>query len=524
MNAIEWLLQIPQKNARRDFLIDTISQRMITFEEYHRAALAIAQDLKKRGLGRGDRVALLLNNSSALATIYLGCLYAGLVTVPINPIFNTKEIEFMVSYSKAKILVVSPETFQQVNKSKIIADGIKILALLDRKNLKELSIGIEVWDTEKLELEPDISPFEGVSSEDIMTIVFTSGTTAHPSAVVHKIADMIDNARLFNSAMKIGPDNRFYGILSMTYLGGYYNLLMLPYVGTSSVVLSHAFDARLALDFWGPAQRNHVNTLWLVPTILSILLRTDRGQEGERFCRENVRLSLVGTAPLPLKLRHDFEKKYGVTLYENYGLTETFFITTNIPYTPIIDGSAGKVLPGIELQIRDPQGNSLTQDLEGEIYVKTPYIMKEISNPDKDAPLGFSKIDWFATGDIGRLEDSACLYITGRLKDMIIRGGINISPSSIERILTSHPGVMECAVIGVPHDIYGEGIAAIIKIKPGIKFEDMKTELIKMCKEHLGATKQPSYILEIEEFPYNAAGKIQKSKLKAWTEARISRE
>ena len=132
----------------------------------------------------------------------------------------------------------------------------------------------------------------------------------------------------------------------MTYLGGYYNLLLLPYAGEASVVLSNAFDARSALNMWQAPRKHGVNTLWLVPTIMSILMEMDRGKDGEVFCRDAVRLALVGTAPLPPTLRHAFEKRYAITLYENYGLSETLFISSNSPSIPVLDGCVGRILLG----------------------------------------------------------------------------------------------------------------------------------------------------------------------------------
>ena len=142
--------------------------------------------------------------------------------------------------------------------------------------------------------------------------MYTSGTSAKPKGLAHKLGRMFRNASAFAGAQHIDEDSRFYLTLSMAYMGGFYNLLVLPFLCGASIVVDHVFDARSSLHFWDKAKNNHVNTLWLAPTVLSILLRMDRGRTGEEFCRSSVRHTFVGFAPLPLKVKDEFEARYGV--------------------------------------------------------------------------------------------------------------------------------------------------------------------------------------------------------------------
>ena len=452
--------------------------------------------------------------------MYLGCLYLGVVTVPVNPALAPKEIQFILRHSRAKLLIVSPNTIDRVDLVSLDDPAPEVRCLNSESNGLSLPHDVEPWDLSAIPAGAALAPFEGVSPEDTMTIVYTSGTTASPSGVVHRISDMIDNARVFNHSLGIGPANRFYACLAMSYLGGYYNLLMLPYVGESSVVLTQAFGPQNALNFWDIPRNHGVNTLWLVPTIMSILMELDRGKDGATFCRERVHLALVGTAPLPLELRRRFEDRYGITLCENYALSETFFLTTNEPSLPIVDGSAGRKLPGIEVSIMDEGGKSLAQDQEGEVYVRTPYLMQGYYNPARGEPDLLPQGDWFPTGDIGFLSANcnpsthSNLFITGRKKDLIIRGGVNISPAAIENVLYQHPAVAECAVVGIPHPHYGESVAAAVRLREGHEFKQVRADLIELCKVDLGEVRQPSHIVRIEEFPHSSSGKIQKAKLR----------
>jgi long-chain acyl-CoA synthetase len=514
VNAVEWLLEIPRRNADRQFLIDVFSGEVLTFGALHQAGMTVATYLKHRGLKRGDRIAILLNNSADFVKLYFGCLYAGIVTVPINPVLAHKEIEFILQHSGARLLVVSPETIARTGQGSKGPDSMETLVLSAGTKEQDVPDGFQIMDLAALDYAERCQPLENVSPDDTMTIVYTSGTTASPKGVAHRIADLVENARLFCRTVGIGPQNRFYGILAMTYLGGYYNLLILPYVAESSVVLTKTFGADSAFNFWQPAIEHDVNTLWLVPSIMSILMSVDREDAGERFCREKVKCALVGTAPLTVGLRRDFEARYGVRLNENYGLSETLFIATESRFCPRRPGCVGRILPGVQATVLNDQGQAVPYNEEGEIYVASPFLMEGYVNPETGQPERIHQTDYFPTGDLGVLTPTGDLFITGRKKDLIIRGGINVSPAAIENVICEHPAVVDCAVIGIPHSISGEEIAAVVQLKSTFDFESIQPDLTELSKRHLGEIQRPTRFLEIEEFPRSSTGKIRKSKLR----------
>ncbi len=513
MDATQWLTEIPVEGSDRNFLVDTTTGEALTFRDYDEKARILAAEFLRRGVRKGDRVAIVMHNSATLATIYLACLYSGIVTVPVNPIFAASEVDFILRNSGVKLLLASCETANTLNLDRMRDQGMEVVIVMDGREGSPDGGGTTALDPGSLKADP-IVPFAGVSATDPMTIVYTSGTTSRPSGVAHTITSMIDNARLFNQRLGIGPENRFYGILSMTYLGGYYNLLMLPYAAGASVVLCDTFSARSALRFWDSAVEHNVNTLWFVPTILSILMEMDRGDKGERFCRDAVDLSLVGTAPLPPSLRQEFEARYGVTLYENYGLSETFFITTNARSIPRNDGCVGRSLPGVEVTVLDTNGVAVDYDKEGEIHTRTPFLMEGYYDPDRGEPNPIDRDDWFPTGDIGYQTSGGDLYITGRMKDLIIRGGVNVSPASIEDVLYAHPDVLECAVVGVPHPTYGEDIAAAVRLREGAEFDQVEASLSHSARTELGGGRRPGVVVELESFPHSSSGKIQKNRVR----------
>lgn len=496
MNAVERLLSVAETHAARTFLVEARTGSELTFGELHDSAHAVASELRRRGLRKGDRLAVVAHNSAALVRLYFGALYAGVVVVPVNPALVRAELQWIVEHSGARLLVATSETHQLAVDCPPPALGLVVLA--DGRAAAAAPADVPVLDLDALPAGEGL-PLEGVDPRDTLVVTYTSGTTGRPKGVVHRIADLVDNAAVFTDVVGVRPEHRFYGVLAMTYLGGYYNLLLLPYVAGASVALVDAFDARAAVDFWSAAREHGVTALWPVPTIMSIVLDMDRGTNGETFCREHVTLTLTGTAPLPMPLRRAFEERYGVTVLENYALSETLFLTTNRPGEPTPERSVGRPIPGIDVRIAD----------DGEVQVRTPYLMEGYFGGEQLEPG-----TWFATGDVGELDPEAGLTITGRKKDVIIRGGVNVSPAMAEEVLLEHPAVLEVAVVGVPHAHYGEDSAAVLRLADGIELQDIRSELVAACRERLGATSRPGRYVALDALPHSTSGKVQKVRLR----------
>jgi acyl-CoA synthetase (AMP-forming)/AMP-acid ligase II len=508
MKTKEKILAIEEANKDRVFLIDNNSGSSITFAQLKEEALKVSGYFLEKGLVRGDRVGFLIPNSIECAILYFSCFYAGLVSVPINANLSRREIASILRQSLPKVLMIS-STMDEI-----------------ASFIKELDLGIEIISVPTASVcgsnRPDISSFkttsslvafEGVSEDDIMLIAYTSGTTALPKGITHRISDIIGNGLLFSEEMGLGVNNRFYNLLSMGYLGGIYNLLFIPYVCGASVVITDSFNAKNALCFWESIIKHQVNTLWLVPTIIATLLAVDRDEEGKRYCRDNIKFVIAGTAPLSAVVRKQFEEDYGTPVYENYGLSETLFISTNSFRLPVVDTCVGKILPQVEVEIRDDDSKPIAFGEDGEIFVRTSFLMPGcLIAPEKEI-VTFKRGEWFATGDVGKREEDN-LFITGRKKDIIIRGGVNISPSAIEEVIYEHSGVLKCAVVGLPHHLYGEDIMVVIKLKPDYDFQEVRTDLIKQCKSTLSVVQQPAQYFQIEEFPLSSAGKMQKNKIR----------
>jgi acyl-CoA synthetase (AMP-forming)/AMP-acid ligase II len=509
----ETITEIVQRREKNIFLLDANTGAQITYGEFHRLACALAAELSRLGVRKGDRVAVMVPNCCELAVFYFACMYLGAVVVPINPSLAQRDVQFILTNCTPKILVTTGSSAATV---RCLHENV--IRLATAKDAIEDSNAADMIRITELKRSRQFVPLEETSAEDLIAIMYTSGTSAKPKGLVHKLGSMFRNARVFAAAQHIDEDSRFYLTLSMAYMGGFYNLLILPFLCGASAVVDHVFDARSSLTFWDKAKNHGVNTLWMAPTVLSILLRMDRGRTGEEFCRRSVRHAFVGFAPLPLNVKTEFESRYGVQLIENYGLSETLFVTARSQSAVGGRGYVGEALPEVALRIVNLDGvngdeQSIPHAAEGEVQIRTPDLMAGYLDADgRLTPCDAST--WFATGDIGCLGTGGSLFITGRKKDLIIRGGVNISPAAIEEALMQVEGVTEVAVVSIPHELYGEDIVAVLKLNPGRELESMLDSLMAHTRQNLAQHQQPARYISIDEFPRTANGKVQKSRIR----------
>ncbi|GEM_PF-18844 len=478
----------------RLFLMDEKTQSSETYRSFFDAACTIGGFLQSEGLHKGDRIVVMMDNSILLAKIYFACLYAGVVVVPINPSTTAEQTAYIIEHSQPRLVLTSEsysQAFQNDKLRKIIFNEEAIAKLVSYSK---------------------INPLDRLDLLNTAIIIYTSGTTSHPKGVIHTVSDLVGNGLLFVKSMGITSKNRFFNMLPMTYLGGYYNLLLIPYLAEASVVIAGAFSPQTIMHFWNNVIKHEVNTLWLVPTIMAILMEIDRSENSRKYSQKHIILGLVGTAPLSSSLKQKFEDYYGFKTYENYGLSETLFITSHLPGIPT--KGVGKILEGVHLKIVDKQGNAVVTGEEGEVVVETPYVMNHYLGIENSFTK--NKDQWFLTGDVGYVDQENNLFITGRIKDLIIKGGVNISPAAIEEVISELPMIKDCAVVGVPHALSGEEVIAVIKLDTEENFSEIKKDILNHCRKKLSPVQVPADVIKIDELPRTFTGKIQKAKLRAW--------
>jgi long-chain acyl-CoA synthetase len=490
MRHLRTLTDAVEHHRDRPFLIDAQNGgATLTYGEAHLLATNVGAELRRRGLTQGHRLGLALPNSVDLALLYLGALYAGVVVVPLGTGFGRRELRSILERARPAEIITgaSPDA--------ALADAAGAvgvaLAQLDPRTVAAPEDG---W-----------RPLDGVASRDVISIHFTSGTTGTPRGVGHRLSDFVANAQRYAAATDLGAEHRFHHNLPMTYMAGYYNLLLLPFTLGASVVIDRAFDARSLLGFWKTVGEHGADVLWLVPTIMAMLLKVDRGDEGRTLTAEQIKLVVCGTAPLSPELRAQFEERYGIAVHDSYGLSETLFAAVSTPARPAAAGAVGALLDGVEMAVRPIAG---AQD--GELLIRSPDTMvgyldegTELVDPSEDG--------WLPTGDLGTIGPGGEVRISGRSKEIVIRGGVNISPVAVEGVLAGEEAVERVAVVGVPDAVLGEQLVAVVQMRDGATLEEAEPALKARAAEALPTSQHPGIYLQIDELPRTPTGKVRKA-------------
>jgi long-chain acyl-CoA synthetase len=284
----------------------------------------------------------------------------------------------------------------------------------------------------------------------------------------------------------------------MSYMAGILNLVVSPFMAGAAIVIGPEFSARTALDFWSLPTRESVNALWLTPTIAAMLLRLDRHQLSSGNALGIVR-AFVGTAALPVETKSAFESRYGFALAPSYGTSELLLLTVALPELHEPEDSVGRPLPEVELRVADGD------DGTGEIAVRTPFHFRGYLGGE-DARDG----EWHLTGDVGRSNPDGTLVLTGRKKELIICGGVNVSPAAVERVMEQHPAVEAVAAVGIPDPVLGEVVGLAVKLRHGRSLESIRDELAAHARNGLMAAQRPVHIVAVDELPRTTTGKLQR--------------
>ena len=462
---------------------------------------AIRGGLVGLGLVPGDRLAILAGNNWYFAASYLAALGAGLVAVPLNPQAPTPELEFELSTTGARAVVVSPAAASS-------------FGAIDRAAVPDLEIVIETVGVdlpgavvldELVESPP--APVVDRADEDLAVLMFTSGTAGAPRAAMLSHGNLLANLEQVQTprARRQDGDDVVFGLLPMFHIFGLNVVLGLSLKAGSSVLLIERFDPSSAVE---AVERHEVTTMSGPPTMWSALAALGDVSASMR----SVRVAVSGAAKLPAHVVGDAKRNLGVDLTEGYGLTETSPVVTSATGTDAPVGSIGPVLPGIEMRLVDPDGEDVLVGDAGEIWVRGPNVFQGYWN-DPEATAGALTSDgWLRTGDVGVVDDDGYVFLVDRAKDLIIVSGFNVFPAEVEEVLVEHPAIELAAVIGVPHPHTGEAVKAYVVLEPGVSAEE--DDIITFCTEHLARYKCPSKVMFVDELPHNPTGKVLRRALR----------
>lgn len=464
----------------------------------------LAGHLADNGIAANDTVAILLPNSVPWVESCFAIARAGAISVPISYDSTETEIAYRLADANCKAVFTTAERGDLLARLQASAPNLKTLIVTDRGGCAATTLRY----ADLLKASPNSSPRDTLSLHDIAFILYTSGTTGRAKGVALTVHGMLwVNAACW--APIAGLSERDTVLSPLPLFHSYaLNLSVLSILATGATC--HIMEKFSTAEAVRLLKTGEFTFFPGVPTMFHYLLQATRGEANLKF--PNLRLCVSAGAIMPATLNREFEDQLGVKLLDGYGITETStMVTMNWPTGGRVLGSCGIPLPGLAVRIVDPAGHDVAPNQEGELIVRGPNVMPGYHNKPEETRNALRE-GWYHTGDLARSDDDGFLTITGRLKELIIRGGQNIAPAEIEEVVNAHPAVLDCAVVGMTHEHLGEVPALFIVTRPGHVIEN--DALLVHCRTHLSAYKVPHTVQTIAEIPRTGSGKIIRYKLR----------
>ncbi len=482
--------------SRTNDFIETSDGGRYSYADLERESARYAGFLAGLGLKTGDRVAVQIEKSPQALFLYLGCLRAGLIYLPLNPGYRAAEIEYCLGDAEPGVVICRPPDL----------DGTQKLAR--PRGLQHIySLGADAQGTlteacQSLDGDYDICD---VAPDDIAVLLYTSGTTGRPKGAMLTHANLATNALALHQAWGWRPDDVLLHALPLFHIHGLFVACHCVLLNGTKMIMLTRFDAATVMHSLPKA------TVFMgVPTYYTRLLAEPRF--GKEQCR-HMRLFTCGSAPLLPQTFHEFRQRTGHTILERYGMTETGMNTSNPLDGERRPGTVGTPLPGVSLRIVDDRDMEVPRGDVGQLQVKGANVFKGYWRLPEKTSEEFTADDYFRTGDLARMDDAGYISIVGRIKDLIISGGLNIYPKEIESYLDKINGVLESAVIGVPHPDFGEAVIAVVVRKPeGANLTE--ATVIATLKNQIAGFKVPKRLYFVPDLPRNTMGKVQKNLLR----------
>ena len=466
--------------------------RMFTYEEYWSLSGQVANALKQFSVKAGDRVAVQVQKSVEALAVFLACARLGAIFLPLNPAYTTTEADYFVGDSEPSVLFCEPARFEA------LSNAASVVLTLDDEGGGSLA--------EAFKSQPSAFEDAGMNWDDPIAILYTSGTTGKSKGALLTHGNLASNALTLAETWAFTPRDVLIHALPVYHTHGLFTATNTVLLSGGSLLFRRNFDVEDVVSLFPQA-----TSMMGVPTFYTRLL----SHEGlTRESVEHMRLFISGSAPLLAETHRAFEEKTGHAILERFGMTETNMNTSNPYEGERRAGTVGLPLPGVEVRINDPATSALLPPGDiGMIEVRGPNVFKGYwRNPQKTAA-EFRPDGFFITGDLGSFDTQGYLTISGRGKDLVITGGLNVYPKEIETELDQLPDVLESAVIGVPHPDLGEGVTAIVVLKSALTVLD-EQGMIAGLQRRLAKFKVPKRIIAVAELPRNAMGKVQKGALR----------
>ncbi|WP_412066816.1 malonate--CoA ligase [Rhizobium sp. SYY.PMSO] len=475
--------------------IETQAGHVWTYGDMLDLSARLANVLVERGVGPGDRVAVQVEKSAEALMLYLACLRCGAIYLPLNTGYTVAELDYFFNDAKPAVVVASPANADKL--AKTVRDCGALLETLNDEGGGSL-----------MERAKDASSvFSDVErgSDDLAAILYTSGTTGRSKGAMLSHGNLLSNALTLRNVWRFTATDRLIHALPIFHTHGLFVAVNVTLISGASMFLLPKFDPHQIV-----ARFDAATVLMGVPTFYVRLAQDER---VNRESTAHMRLFISGSAPLLSETHQTFREKTGHAILERYGMTETNMNTSNPYEGDRIAGTVGFPLPGVDIRVVDMEtGAALAPGETGMLEVKGPNVFRGYWNMPEKTKAEFRDDGYFITGDLGQIDERGYVHIVGRGKDLVISGGYNIYPKEIETEIDQVEGVVESAVIGVPHKDFGEGVTAVVVARPG--FAPDEAGILAFLGERLARYKLPKRILFVDELPRNTMGKVQKNILR----------
>ena len=483
------------------YLIAPESGAVMSYAELQRASRELGHFLLARGVSKGDKVALMLHNGYQTARLLIGVMYAGFTVAPLNLLSQRSQLEYVLEHSDTRLVFTSAELEPRVREALLAVPRTIEVVVVDPDAVRG-ALGEPPHASAMVDL-PNVGP------GDESLLMYTSGTTGKPKGVLHTHGSVVAGGEYTSRAHRLTQEDRVLCALPLYHINGQIVTAVAPLVHGGSVVMPHRFSVS---NYWPLVTEHRCTWINVVPTIIAYLLNApDPRQTGcdlsrVKFCRS-------ASAPLPPELHRAFEAKFGISIIETFGMTETNAPCFTNPYevTKRKVGSPGQAY-GNEAKIIDTAtGATLPARAEGEIMLRGANVMKCYYKDPENTAKTLAPDGWMHSGDLGYMDEGGFLFVTGRIKELIIKGGENIAPREIDEALLRHPQVLEAAAVGIPDAVYGQEIMACVVLKPGTACTE--DELRRFAEAELGRYKSPKVLKLVDTLPKGPSGKVQRLKL-----------
>ncbi|MES9991295.1 MAG: malonyl-CoA synthase [Candidatus Thiodiazotropha sp.] len=481
--------------AERPFLM-TPGRESLMYAELDSITGRIQSQLIKLGIKPGDRVMAQVDKSYEAVLLYLACLRAGAIYVPLNTAYTVAEVAYFMEDASPRLFVSTPWSYDKLA-SVANRVGVQHLLTLDCDGSGSLLLGLNTLDP-----GPPVVDCKG---DDLAAILYTSGTTGRPKGAMLSHANLTSNAQVLHSYWhwQDGDDVLLHA-LPIFHVHGLFVALHCALLGASPVYFLPGFDIDTIIGLLPQC-----TVMMGVPTFYTRLL--DSEGFNAKLCR-NMRLFISGSAPLLPETHHSFEARSGHRILERYGMTETGMIASNPYLGERVAGTVGFALPGISVRIADKHGTELPRGETGVLEMTGPNLFKGYWQMPGKTREEVRDDGWFISGDLAAMDDEGRITIVGRAKDLIISGGYNVYAKEIELEIDAIPGVRESAVIGVPHADFGEAVVAVVVRDESRELTER--DIIAALQDRLARFKQPKRIYLVAELPRNSMGKVEKAQLR----------